>query len=51
MNSPALQTYLAGVDAAAAPLVVALDEAIRNAHPDFDVAMSYTMLTYAQRGD
>jgi len=51
VNSPALQTYLAGVDAAAAPLVVALDEAIRNAHPDFDVAISYKMLMYALRGD
>lgn len=51
MNSPALQTYLAGIDPAAAPLVVALDEAIRKAQPDFDVAIKYKMLMYALRGD
>lgn len=51
MNGPALQTYLAGIDPAAAPLVVALDEAIRKAHPDFDVAIKYKMLMYARRGD
>jgi hypothetical protein len=44
-------TYLAGVDAAAAPLVVALDEAVRKAHPAFDVAIKYRLLMYALHGD
>lgn len=47
----ALQTYLAGVDAAAAPLVVALDEVVRRAHPGFDVAVKYKILMYGLRGD
>ena len=51
MNGSALDTYLAGVDPAAAPLVVALDEAIRKAHPGFDVAIKYKILMYALRGD
>jgi len=50
VNSAALETYLAGVDAAAAALVRALDEAVRKAHPDFDVAVKYKMLMYALRG-
>lgn len=51
MNSPALQAYVAGIDPTAAPLVIALDEAIRTAHPDFDVAIKYKILMYALRGD
>ncbi len=51
VNGSALQTYLAGLDAKAAPLVVALDEAVRTAHPDFDVAIKYRILMYALRGD
>jgi len=51
VNSPALQTYLAGIDPAAEPLVTALDEAIRTAHPEFDVAVKYKILMYALRGD
>ncbi|MDQ2943013.1 MAG: DUF1801 domain-containing protein [Candidatus Dormibacteraeota bacterium] len=51
MNSSALVTYLASVDTVAAPLVVALDEAVREAHPDFDVAVKYKMLMYTLRGD
>ena len=51
MNSPALEAYLAAIDPAAAPLVVALDEAIRAAHPDFDVAIRYRILMYALGGD
>lgn len=34
----ALETYLEGVDAAAVPVVTALDRAVREAHPGFDVA-------------
>src|SRR5207237_7919172 len=45
------ETYLAGVDAAAAPLVRTLDAAIRTAYPDFDVAIKYGILMYALRGD
>lgn len=47
----ALEAYLAGVDPAAAPVVVALDEAIRDAHPGFDVAIKYRILMYALDGD
>jgi hypothetical protein len=46
-----LGAYLAGVDPAAGPLVVALDEAIRDAHPGFDVAIKYRILMYALGGD
>jgi hypothetical protein len=51
MNGSALETYLVGVDPAAALLVVALDEAVRKAHPGFDVAIKYRILMYALRGD
>ena len=51
MSSSALETYLAGVDPAAAPLVVALDEAIRTVHPDFDIAVKYRILMYALQAD
>ena len=51
MTSSALDAYLAGVDPAARPLVVALDEAIRAAHPGFDVAVKYRILMYALGGD
>lgn len=51
MNSDMLETYLAGVDRAAQPLVVALDEAVRAAHPAFDVAIKYRILMYALHGD
>lgn len=51
VNGSVLEAYLAGVDAAAVPLVVALDEAIRTANPDFDVAIKYRILMYALRGD
>ena len=47
----ALETYLAGVDASAKPHLVALDKAIRNAHPGFDVAIKYGILMYALDGD
>ena len=51
MKDSVLDTYLAGVDPAAAPLVVALDEAVRAAQPDLDVAVKYRILMYALRGD
>ena len=44
-------TYLAGVDPAAWPVVVALDGVIREAHPGFDVAIKYRILMYALHGD
>jgi hypothetical protein len=49
--SSALETYLAGVDPAAAPLVVALDAAVRSAHPELDATVKYKILMYALRGD
>lgn len=47
----ALDTYCAGVDPAALPLVVTLDGVIREAHPGFDVAVKYRILMYALHGD
>ena len=51
MSSPALEAYVAAIDPAAAPLVVALDEAVMAAHPEFEVAIKYRILMYAVRGD
>jgi len=47
----ARETYLDSVDPAAASVVVALDEAVREAHPGFDVAIKYRILMYALGGD
>jgi len=46
-----LEEYLAGVDPKAAPLVVALDEAVRDAYPEFTVAIKYKILMYAIAAD
>jgi hypothetical protein len=46
-----LEEYLTGADPKAAPLVGALDEAIRNAYPDFTVAIKYKILMYAIAAD
>ena len=51
MKSEALRVYLKGVDPRAEPLVIDLDDAIRKAQPDLDVAIKYGLLTYARRGD
>jgi hypothetical protein len=51
VKNPALQTYLTGRGPRATPLVIALDEAIRTAHPNFDIAVKYKMLMYAVHGD
>jgi hypothetical protein len=51
MSSTTLQDYLAGIKPVATPIVVALDDAIRTAQPDLDVAIKYRILTYALRGD
>jgi hypothetical protein len=45
------ETYLASVDPAARSLIVALDKAVRKAHPRFDVAIKYGILMYALDGD
>ena len=49
--SSGLDTYLSGLDAPAQPLVLALDAAIRRAHPEFVVAVKYRMLMYSLGGD
>lgn len=46
-----LETYLADKDPRAEPIVRALDRAILDAHPDFDVAIRYRILMYALQGD
>ena len=51
MSSPALATYLHGADPAAVPLLTSLDESLRTACPDFDVAIKYGILMYGLRGD
>jgi len=51
MSSSALETYLTGVEPAAAPLVLALDDVLRKANPNFDVEIRYRILLYALHGD
>ena len=51
MRSAALEAYLKGVEPRARPVVVDLDDAIREAQPDLDVAIKYKLLMYALRGD
>jgi hypothetical protein len=51
MNSPTLESYLADIDPVAAPVVIALDHAIRDAAPELGVAIKYRILTYALRED
>lgn len=51
MTNDAAETYLAGVQPRAVAVVTALDEAIREAHPAFDVAIKYKVLMYGLGGD
>jgi len=51
MSSSILESYLADKDPRAQPIVRALDRAILDAHPEFDVAIKYKILMYAVRGD
>src|SRR5664280_2042586 len=51
VSSPALHTYLEGADPAATKLLTSLDESIRAACPDLDVAIKYGILMYGLRGD
>jgi hypothetical protein len=51
MSSSALETNLTGVEPAAAPLVLALDDVLRKANPNFDVEIRYRILLYALHGD
>ena len=51
MSTPALETYLAGAAPAATPLLTSLDESIRTACPELDVAIKYGILMYGLHGD
>jgi hypothetical protein len=51
VNSSPLETYLAEQDPVVAPVVRALDVAVRAAHPDLDVAIKYKMLMYTLGGN
>jgi hypothetical protein len=51
VSEPALETYLRGQEPRVAPLVRALDAAIRKAAPELDAAIKYKMLMYSLRGD
>ena len=46
-----LETFLTGVDAGRAAQVRVLDAILREAHPEFDVAIKYNLLMYALAGD
>ena len=46
-----LETYLAGIDPKAVPVVRTLDKAIRRAHPQLDVAIKYRILMYSIDAD
>src|SRR5664279_4804938 len=50
VSSPALHTYLEGADPGATKLLTSLDESIRAACPDLDVAIKYGILMYGLRG-
>jgi hypothetical protein len=51
MSDEARATFLRDVDPRHAPIVIELDRAVRDAHPDFDVGIYYRQLTYALGGD
>jgi len=51
MAETPLDEHLATQDDAVAPVVVALHEAVVAAHPDFEIAIEYRMLTYSIGGD
>jgi hypothetical protein len=46
VTGPARDEFLAGIDARFAPIVVELDQAIREAAPELESRISYGMLTY-----
>ena len=51
MDLAVVDTYLAGVDPAAAPLVRTLDEIVRTTEPGLAVAVKYKILMYALGND
>lgn len=51
MTDDVVQAYLEGVDPTSQPTVIALDRAIRAAHPAFDVAVKYGILMYSLDAD
>ena len=51
MDDAARDTYLAGVDARVAPVVIALDRLVRDAAPDLVPAVKYRMRMYALKAD
>jgi len=51
VSTPALETYLAGAESAAVPLVISLDESVRTACPDLDIAIKYGILMYGLHSD
>ena len=51
MGGSARDTYLEGVDARVAPVVLELDRQIMEAAPDLQAAVKYRILMYALKGD
>ncbi len=50
-ENPARDTYIAGIDPAFVPAVLALDRAVMAADVPFDIAIKYKMLTYTLNRD
>jgi hypothetical protein len=51
LSNPALAEYVKAIDPRGVDTVRQLDEAIREAHADFDVAIKYRILMYALNED
>ena len=51
MSGSVRDSYIAGIDPAFAPAVLALDSAVMAVRDDFDTRIYYRMLTYALDGD
>ena len=51
MDGSARDTYVLGIDARVAPLVIELDRLVLDAGPDLEPAIKYQMLMYALKGD
>jgi hypothetical protein len=49
VNSAAFETYLLGVDKSAVPLVIGLDQAVRQAHPKSTVEANSSKVLAASR--
>jgi len=51
VGGSARETYVLGIDARVAPLVLELDRLVMSSGPDLEPAIKYQMLMYALKGD